>query len=143
MTKVSSRQAAKTSVRATMFHVATPPCTASILNTRINTPAEVNVPLYSFKDYFSSVSSTLLLNQSAPCGYPPMTEVQTLTVKPDSVDGSGLSGKRTVLKLSLSSIPGRMSILGVLTLSLSSTSSWADVRSYTRLGCSGWYLTQA
>lgn len=55
--------------------------------------------------------------------HPPMREAQMLTVKPDSVDGSGLLGNRRVLKLSLSSTPGRMPILGVLMLSLCSTSS--------------------
>lgn len=56
--------------------------------------------------------------------HPPMREAQMLTVKPDSVDGSGLLGNRRVLRLNLSATPGRMPMLGVLMLSLCSTSSW-------------------
>lgn len=48
----------------------------------------------------------------------PRRKTQTLTVKPDSLDGVGLSGNSKVLKLSLSSIPGRM------LPSFNSISSW-------------------
>lgn len=37
--KVRRRHTMKMTVRSMMFHVAMPPCTASILNTRINVPA--------------------------------------------------------------------------------------------------------
>ena len=70
----------------------------------------------------------------------PMTEVQMLTVKPDSVDGSGLPGNSRVWKLNLSSTPGRMSMLGTLKPSLMSASSWLLAIWYTDAGCSGWYL---
>lgn len=52
-----------------------------------------------------------------------MREAQTLTVKPDSADGSGLSGNTRVLKLNLSSTPGRKPMLGMLISSLCSASS--------------------
>lgn len=39
MMKVRRRHTMKMTVRSMMFHVAKPPCTASILNTRINVPA--------------------------------------------------------------------------------------------------------
>lgn len=68
----------------------------------------------------------------------PRTEAHTLTVKPESLDGSGLSGNSRVLKLNLSSRPGSMFILGLLSLSSASSGELA----ITRLGRSGWYLSQ-
>lgn len=61
-----------------------------------------------------------------------------LTVNPESLDGSGMSGNSRILKLNLSSRPGSMFILGLL--SLSSASSCELL--ITRLGCSGWYLEE-
>ena len=83
------------------------------------------------------------LSQLARYYHLPMTEAHMLTAKPDSVDGSLLSGNKRVLKLNLSSIPGRMPILGALMPSLSSTSSWVLAMWYATLGCSGWYLAQS
>lgn len=59
-----------------------------------------------------------------------------LTVKPESLDGSGMSGNSRVLKLNRSSRPGSMVILGLLSLS-SASSGELDI---ARPGRSGWYL---
>lgn len=68
----------------------------------------------------------------------PRSEAHTLTVKPESLDGSGLSGNSRVLKLNLSSRPGSMFMLGLLSLSSASSGELA----VTRLGRSGWYLSR-
>lgn len=44
----------------------------------------------------------------------PSRLVQTLTVKPERLEGSVMSGKSIVLKLKRSSMPGRIPMLGVL-----------------------------
>lgn len=68
----------------------------------------------------------------------PRTEAHMLTVKPERLDGSGLSGNSSVLKLNLSSRPGSMFILGLLSLSSASSGKLAIIR----LGRSGWYLNE-
>lgn len=70
----------------------------------------------------------------------PSRLAQTLTVKPDRLDGSVMSGNSRFLKLKRSSMPGKMPKLGVLMDSLISTSSWVFAIWYTWPKCSGWYL---
>lgn len=53
----------------------------------------------------------------------PSRLAQMLTVKPERLEGSVMSGKISVLKLKRSSMPGRILMLGVLMVSLISISS--------------------
>lgn len=62
------------------------------------------------------------------CECLPRIEAQTLTVKPESLDGSGLSGNSRVLKLNRSSRPGSMFILGLLSLRSPSSGELAVTR---------------
>lgn len=70
----------------------------------------------------------------------PRRLAQTLTVKPDRLDGSVMSGNSRFLKLKRSSMPGKIPKLGVLMDSLISMSSCVFATWYIWLKCSGWYL---
>lgn len=70
----------------------------------------------------------------------PSRLVQMLTVNPDRLEGSVMSGKSRFLKLKRSSTPGRIPMLGVLMVSLISMSSCVLAMWYVWENCSGWYL---